>query len=78
MNFKNQSDSIGYTPIQKVAPTFGFKTSLEGLGNVTDITEHDKIIKEHEQRKFQRMQTSMQNQTGQNLNESTINGTNPP
>ncbi len=70
-NFKNQTDSIGYTPVQKLAPTFGFKTQLEGLGNVTDITEHDQNLKAHEERKFQRMQTTMQNQTGQNLNESS-------
>lgn len=48
MNLKQQADSIGYTPIQKQAPTYVFKNALEGLGTVTDITEHDKIIKEHE------------------------------
>ena len=61
MNLKQQADSIGYTPIQKQAPTYVFKNALEGLGTVTDITEHDKIIKEHEQRKIQRMQTQLQN-----------------
>lgn len=63
MMIKQAVESIGYTPIHKQAPTYQFKETLDGLGQVTDINEYDKEIKEHEQRKIQKMQSMMQSQT---------------
>ena len=54
MMIKQNQDLIGYAPIHKVAPTYQFKETLDGLGMVTDINEYDKEIKEHEQRKIQK------------------------
>lgn len=48
MMIKQAAESIGYTPIHKVAPTYKFKETLDGIGQVTDINEYDKEIKEHE------------------------------
>ncbi len=51
-NIKAQVDSIGYAPIHKEAPKYVFRDVLEGLGNITDINEYDKNIKEQEQRRI--------------------------